>query len=326
MKKNRLLLLSAILALASLSGCGKNDQNKQLENDLAVTGVTLNVTYASVEAGESITLEPTIHFKDDNPVECYTEWRSNNQKVATVSEGGAVLALKSGYAAITFIAGYKSASCSITVPSHDVTPVTPVDPDNPVIPGEFTISLNANSINLAEGSSFKLDATTSEQAEVTWTSSNPSVATVNEVGLVMGVAEGDAVITATANGKTATCEVSVVYVDPDEEELPPSDDMTVHVYFFIDYNNVDESDLTGTKCLAKFWWYEDKPIAESGMVPANPTKAPISAFPYFAGWSTHPIIDSRDGLLDLSTYKVSDDGSRSFLYIYGIWTDVQGGM
>ena len=77
MKKNRLVLLTAILALAGLSGCGKNNQNKQLENDLAVTGVTLNVTYASVEAGESITLEPTIHFKDDNPVECYTEFVLN---------------------------------------------------------------------------------------------------------------------------------------------------------------------------------------------------------------------------------------------------------
>ena len=160
MKKNRIFLLTAFLALAGLSGCNKNNDNKQLENDLAVTGATLNVTYASVEAGESITLEPTIHFKDDNPVECYTEWRSNNQKVATVSDNGVVLALKSGYAAITFIAGYKSASCSITVPSHDVTPVTPVDPDNPVIPGEFTISLNASNINLAEGSSFQLTATT----------------------------------------------------------------------------------------------------------------------------------------------------------------------
>ena len=327
MKKNRLLLLSAILALASLSGCGKNDQNKQLENDLAVTGVTLNVTYASVEAGESITLEPTIHFKDDNPVECYTEWRSNNQKVATVSEGGAVLALKSGYAAVTFIAGYKSASCSITVPSHDVTPVTPVDPDHPVIPGEFTISLNASSINLTEGSSFKLEATTSEQAEVTWTSSDPTVATVGENGLVVGIKEGNAVITASANGKTATCEVSVIYVNPDEEELPPSDDMTLHIYFFIDYNNVDESDLTGTKCLAKFWWYPDRAIGDSGQVPVAPTKAPTPEFPYFAGWSIHPIVDSKDDLINVNTYVLPDDmQGRSFLYIYGIWTDVQGGM
>ncbi len=45
---------------------------------------------------------------------------------------------------------------------------------------------------------------------ITWTSSNTGVATVSDAGLVTGVAEGTATITATtANGKTATCVVTV---------------------------------------------------------------------------------------------------------------------
>ncbi len=44
--------------------------------------------------------------------------------------------------------------------------------------------------------------------DVAWSSSDASVATV-ENGVVTGVAEGTAIITATYGGKTATCEVTI---------------------------------------------------------------------------------------------------------------------
>lgn len=44
---------------------------------------------------------------------------------------------------------------------------------------------------------------------VTWTSSNPAVATVDDNGTVHAVAPGEATITATAGDKTATCKVTV---------------------------------------------------------------------------------------------------------------------
>ena len=325
MKKNRLVLLTAILALAGLSGCGKN-QGDSLANDFSVTGVELDPTYARIEVDETLQITPTIHFKDDQVVECYQEWRSSNPNILSVSENGLVTAHKSGYAAITFIAGFKSASCSITVPDNNsYTPVNPIDPDNPVVPGQFTISLDSTSLTLGADDTFQLNATTSEQATVTWTSSNPSAATVDENGLIIAVAEGNTVITATANGVNATCDVTIVNeVQPD---VPPSDDMTMRIYFFIDYNNVDEDDLTGKKLLSSFWWYPDRPVGQSNKVPATPKNAPTPEFPYFAGWSIHPIIDSRDDLIDVNTYVLPDEmQGRSFLYIYGIWTDVQGGM
>ena len=332
MKKIKLMFLASILALVGLSGCNEADDGRIAANDLMVTSVSLDITYKRLEVGESFVLTPTITYKDGE-VECYTEWRTSNSKIVTVSDTGMVLALKSGSAAITFIAGYKSASCSILVPGNDtpvipdepITPVVPDDPDAPQ-PGEFTISLDTTSINLSVDDFYQLNASTSEQATIFWSSDDDTVATVDSNGLITAVAAGTATITATSNGKTATCEVEVL--EDGGQDLPPSDDMTVHIYFFIDYNNADEDDVTGKKLLAKFWWYEDKPIAESGKVPANPTQAqaPTPEFPYFAGWSSHPIIDTKDKLLNLSTYKVEDEGSRTFLFIYGIWTDVQGGM
>lgn len=46
-------------------------------------------------------------------------------------------------------------------------------------------------------------------ATVHYTSSNTDVATVSNTGLVTGVGNGDAIITITAGGMTATCSVSV---------------------------------------------------------------------------------------------------------------------
>ena len=45
---------------------------------------------------------------------------------------------------------------------------------------------------------------------VTWTSSNPAVATVDETGKVHAVAAGEATITAQAGDKSATCKVTVI--------------------------------------------------------------------------------------------------------------------
>src|SRR5699024_10450007 len=49
-------------------------------------------------------------------------------------------------------------------------------------------------------------ATANVGTNVTWTSSDPSVATVDETGYVFGIKNGTTLITATTeNGKTATC-------------------------------------------------------------------------------------------------------------------------
>ena len=99
-------------------------------------------------------------------------------------------------------------------------------------------------------------------------------------------------------------------------------DYDCEIFFFIDYNNIDENDETGTKLIRHFEWYTDKPLALSGKVPQNPTHPLDPAFPYFVGWSSHTIIDSLDDLWKMDTDVV---GSAHFLYLYGIWSDVPSG-
>ena len=81
-------------------------------------------------------------------------------------------------------------------------------------PAVTGISLSASSaaLSLAGTNTAQLAATltpTGAAGEVTWSSSDSTKATVSETGLVTGVAEGSATITATCGAFSATCSVTV---------------------------------------------------------------------------------------------------------------------
>ena len=76
------------------------------------------------------------------------------------------------------------------------------------------VTLGNSQVDLKEGHTQQLTATLSPSAvakkNVTWTSNNNAVATVDENGLVTAVTEGEAVITVTTeNGKTASTTITV---------------------------------------------------------------------------------------------------------------------
>ncbi len=75
------------------------------------------------------------------------------------------------------------------------------------------VSVTPDSVSILKGNTYSLQITTNATS-VSWTSSNPYVATVNENGIVTGVNAGTATITATITGTdntqaTATCTVYV---------------------------------------------------------------------------------------------------------------------
>lgn len=90
--------------------------------------------------------------------------------------------------------------------------------------GTIKVSLNKNEIALKEGETEVLIATMSEDQDfetITWSSSDESIATVDENGKVLAVKKGNAVITAKlSNGELATCNVEVTAKtsDIDDEE------------------------------------------------------------------------------------------------------------
>lgn len=165
---------------------------------VSVSSITLNKTGAELEEEETLALTATI--TPSNASYKTVNWTSDNESVATVDENGKVTAISVGTAKITATADGKTATCSITVKEK-------------VIHVE-SITLTKTKVEMLEGESFRLYATVypsnATNGTVTWTSSDNTVATVDGNGNVSLIAEGTATITATADGKTATCTVTVM--------------------------------------------------------------------------------------------------------------------
>ena len=322
MKKFFKLIPTLLIALGALSACTTSGGTSKVDNS-KVKAVELDVNYLSLQQGDTAKLTPTITYKDDVEVKVDTEWRSNNTKVVTVSDDGEIVAVGGGNASVVFLAGYKSAACTIKVAKDDEGIPDPL-PDEDEQEG-FKLTIKSSSATIAVGGSFAIKATTTENGEpveevVTFTSENENIATVDASGLVTGRSEGYTRIKVQARTSILYCEITVSDEGGEEED----DDKTVEIYFFIDYNNIDFEDTTGKRMLAHFYWYPDQPLKNCSDVPADPLDSahPTSDFPYFIGWSTHTIIDSKDQLWNMDT---DVPGPKTALYLYGIWAAVPKG-
>ena len=164
-----------------------------------VESVSLDKTSITLKEGDSETLTATVY--PANATNKKVSWKSSDESVATVSNGQ-VTALKAGTATITVTTedGGKTATCQVTV--------------NAKVYNVESVSLDKTSITLTEGDSQTLTATVSPSnatnKNISWSSSNTSVATVNN-GKVTAIKAGTATITVTTDdgGKTATCQVTV---------------------------------------------------------------------------------------------------------------------
>lgn len=179
-----------------------------------VTEVKVDMTEVSLTEGESVTLIAMV--SPDNATDKTVTWSSSNPAVATVNEGGKVTAVAAGEAVITAKAGEKTAACKVIVnamPAPQPQPQPQPQPEPPVPVGVSSIVLDQTNLILQLGSGVTLVATVGPEnavdKTVTWESSNPAVATVDENGRVTTVGIGEAVITAKAGEKSATCKVTV---------------------------------------------------------------------------------------------------------------------
>ena len=79
--------------------------------------------------------------------------------------------------------------------------------------GATDITLDSNTLRLKIGDSYQLAATVlpenATDKSVIWSSSDSKVASVSDNGLVKGLKEGHATITATCDGISATCDIEV---------------------------------------------------------------------------------------------------------------------
>ncbi|MBR3990057.1 MAG: Ig-like domain-containing protein, partial [Bacteroidales bacterium] len=172
---------------------------------IPVSSISLDKANVTVTEGESFRLVASV--MPENATDKTVNWSSSDETLASVDQNGYVKALAAGVASITAQAGDKTASCTVTINQLHVS--------------VGSIILNKTSLFLVEGDSETLVATVqpdnASNKTVTWSSSDESIATVNEQGKVTAVKEGYATITAKAEDKTAECQVTV-----SKREIPVS--------------------------------------------------------------------------------------------------------
>lgn len=98
-----------------------------------------------------------------------------------------------------------------------------------VVPNTEGVTLDASEQTLKVGESTTLHATLTPEGaveELVWTSSDPTIVTVDANGTITAVKEGSATITVTAGAYRAQCEVTVIAdeKEPQEPTTPPTDD------------------------------------------------------------------------------------------------------
>ena len=161
-----------------------------------VTRVTLSKTKLTLAPGKSQKLTATIAPNDATNKSL--TWKSSNDKIAAVTNGK-VTAKKAGTATITVSSKENKeikATCKVTV-KIAVTKV----------------KLNKSKLTLGTKETFALKATITPKnatnKKVSYKSSKKTVATVSSKGKIKALKKGKTTITATVDGKKATCVVTV---------------------------------------------------------------------------------------------------------------------
>lgn len=234
MKNNLFLTVLAALCMLSLGAC-KEDGPK-------VESITLNETSVALSPGETFQLTVTVSPED--AAYDAVEWVSSNEAAATVADG-VVTAVAEGKAVITASVGNVTASCVVNV--------------GPVLPE--SVVLDKSTLSLKVGEISQLTATVEPEGakyELEWSSSDPSVATVDAEGKVTGVYYGNAVITVKAGEVSAECQVTVAKVPVESVEID-KDEAEVVLGSSIKLNAVvNPSDATDVVLV---WSSEDESVA-----------------------------------------------------------------
>ena len=175
--------------------------------DIPVTEIKLNKSEITLEKGQTDTITATI--LPENATNKKFNWTTDDKDVVSLisAEQGTLTieAMSKGTATITATTedGKHQAICKVTVTDNETA--------------EAEISLDKTNETIAKGETLEITANIlGENQNVNWETSNSVIAKITKVEnnkiTVTGSIAGTATITATAeNGKTATCEVNVVY-------------------------------------------------------------------------------------------------------------------
>ncbi|WP_339751680.1 Ig-like domain-containing protein [uncultured Winogradskyella sp.] len=171
--------------------------------DTPAESVVVTPSTATLNVPDTITLSTT--FTPINTSNQSGIWTSSDPSIATVASNGLVTSVSGGNVIITF-----------TSNSGGFSDTSVITVTNIVIPLD-SVSVNPTDVTLEVGENTELVATlvptNTTDALGTWTSSNNSIATVDENGFVTAISEGQADVTYTSNNAGLSASSSVTVID-----------------------------------------------------------------------------------------------------------------
>lgn len=168
-----------------------------------VASVDVTPASANVPAGQTVQLTATPRDANGNALGGRTiTWASSSSAVASVNGSGLVSGAMAGTATITATSEGQNGTSAITVTSSTL-PVASVI----VAPASTDVFVGG----VAQLTATPKDASGNPLVGrvVTWQSSNIGIATVSSTGLVTGIAQGSATVTATSEGKSGTSSITI---------------------------------------------------------------------------------------------------------------------
>lgn len=194
------LLLAFALSVPTLS-CGGDSTGPDSAPPVA-TSITIGPASPALTAlGATLQLTATVRDQNGGEMASATvSWSSSNPSTVSVTPGGLITALALGNATLTASSG--SASQVATASVAQVVSSVSVSPAQTTVVQGRTAQLTATALDA--------NANPVPNASFSWGSTTTSVATVDNTGLVRGVAAGAGAITATAGSVVGQAQVTVV--------------------------------------------------------------------------------------------------------------------
>lgn len=177
---------------------GKKDSITVTVPEVKAENLILNKNITTIEKGETETLKATI-LPETTTDDTTVVWSVNDENIITVDENGVVTAVAPGTAIVTAKCGELEDTCTVTV----------ISTLQSIILNKNNIELEAGTVSEALIVTLNPSDATVDSTEIKWESLNPTIATVDENGIVTAVAPGTAIVRATLAGKSADCIVKV---------------------------------------------------------------------------------------------------------------------
>ena len=161
--------------------------------------VILQETQAVISPGETLKLKAELSPANVN--QSALVWSSSDSKVASVDQNGLVTAAGEGQADITVkTQNDKMAVCHVTVKERMIT--------------KLILNMDSAYLKVGQSTQIKVERyepeNATEKPEITYTSSDPSVASADEQGKVTALKIGESTITVrTKSGVSAECKIMV---------------------------------------------------------------------------------------------------------------------